>query len=239
MRTFEQALGLTKKPIAIGFFDDEPPAGVEQWAGGAVPAGCAFWREAWEGRTFYTVTADHCNCAVGAYTHKIPQPPERETALNDTIGFMISSGYLQMSEVPMIPVLPKTPRYIAYGPADEGRFRADVVVVVANPAAMMLIYEAALRAGVGNLATPALGRPACAVLPMAINTGATAMSFLDARGNRTFTWTARDRTISRESRHEVGRGCGCAAQRHKRQRHDGSPLQEARSHGARPRFLVS
>ena len=186
MSTFEQALGLTKKPIAVGFFDDEPPAGVEQWSGGAVPAGCAFWREAWEGRTFYTVTADHCNCAVGAYTHRIPQPPERETALNDTISFMISSGYLQMSEVPMIPVLPTPPRYVAYGPAEEGRFRADVVVVVANPASMMLIYEAALRSGVGNLATPALGRPACAVMPMAINTGAAALSF-GCKGNRTFT----------------------------------------------------
>ncbi len=186
MSNFEPALGLTKKPIAIGFFDDEPPAGVEQWTGGAVPAGCAFWREAWEGRTFYTVPADHYNCAVGSYTHRIDQPPERETALNDTIGFMISSGYLQMSEVPMIPVLAKAPKYIAYGPAEERRFRTDVVVIAATPASMMLIYEAALRSGVGNIATPALGRPACAVLPMAINSGSTALSF-GCKGNRTFT----------------------------------------------------
>lgn len=186
MNNFEQTLGLTKKPVAIGFFDDDAPAGVQQWTGGAVPAGCAFWREAWEGRTFYTVPADHYNCAVGSYTHNIPQPVERETALNDTIGFMISSGYLQMSEVPMIPVLPKTPKYVAYGPAEERRFRADVVVIAATPAAMMMIYEAALRAGVGNLATPALGRPGCAVLPMAINSGSSALSF-GCKGNRTFT----------------------------------------------------
>ncbi len=186
MSTLVHAPGLNKRPVAIGFFDDAPPAGVEQWAGGAVPAGCAFWREAWEGRTFYTVPADHYNCAVGSYTHKIPQPIEQETALNDTIGFMVSSGYLQMSEVPMIPVLPKTPRFIAYGPAEDRRFRADVVVIAANPAAMMLIYEAALRSGVGNIATPALGRPGCAVLPMAFNTGSSALSF-GCKGNRTFT----------------------------------------------------
>lgn len=186
MNTFEQSLGLTKKPIAIGFFDDDAPAGVDQWTGGAVPAGCAFWREAWEGRTFYTVPADHYNCAVGAYTHNIPQPIERETALNDTIGFMISSGYLQMSEVPMIPVLPKTPRYVAYGPVEERRFRADVVVIAATPAAMMMIYEAALRSGVGNIATPALGRPGCAVVPMALNSASSALSF-GCKGNRTFT----------------------------------------------------
>ena len=83
-------------------------------AGGGVPAGCSFWREAMDGRTFYTVPADHYNCAVGAYTHNIPLPANRNTALNDTIGFMVDSGYLQMAEVPMIPVLPKTPQYVVY-----------------------------------------------------------------------------------------------------------------------------
>jgi uncharacterized protein (DUF169 family) len=186
MSSLQEISGLTKKPIAVGFFDDEAPAGVEQWSGGAVPAGCSFWREAWDGRTFYTVASDHYNCAVGAYTHNIPQPVERATALTDTVEFMVKCGYLQIAEVPMIPVLPKTPRYVAYGPAEEGRFRADVVVIAAGPAAMMLIYEAALRSGVGNIATPALGRPGCAVLPMALNTGASAFSF-GCRGNRTFT----------------------------------------------------
>jgi uncharacterized protein (DUF169 family) len=186
MSGLQQIPGLTRKPIAVGFFDGEAPAGVEQWSGGAVPAGCSFWREAWDGRTFYTVPSDHCNCAVGAYTHNIPQPVDRATALDDTIGFMVKCGYLQITEVPMIPVLPKTPRYVAYGPAEEGRFRADVVVIAARPAAIMLIYEAALRSGVGNIAMPALGRPGCAVLPMALNTGSSALSF-GCKGNRTFT----------------------------------------------------
>jgi uncharacterized protein (DUF169 family) len=185
MSALQQTLGLSKQPMAVSFFD-EIPAGVEQWSGGGVPAGCFFWREAMDGRTFYTVPADHYNCAVGAYTHNIPLPGDRSTALNDTIGFMVTSGYLQIAEVPMIPVLPKTPQYIVFGPVEERRFRADVVVVAARPAAMMLIYEAALRCGVGNIATPALGRPGCAVIPMAFNSGATALS-LGCKGNRTFT----------------------------------------------------
>jgi uncharacterized protein (DUF169 family) len=179
-----RTLGLSKQPIAVGFFD-EAPAGIEQWSGGAVPAGCSFWREAMNGNTFYTVPADHHNCAVGSYTHNIPLPAQ-STALNDTIGFMVNGGYLQMAEVPMIPVLAKSPRYVAYGPADESRFPADVVVIAAKPAAMMLIYEAALRCGAGSITTPALGRPGCAVLPMAVNTQATALSF-GCKGNRTFT----------------------------------------------------
>jgi len=80
MSGFKEILGLSKQPVAVSFLD-EAPAGVEQWSGGAVPAGCSFWREAMDGRTFYTVPSDHYNCAVGAYTHNIPQPADRSTAL--------------------------------------------------------------------------------------------------------------------------------------------------------------
>jgi uncharacterized protein (DUF169 family) len=132
------------------------------------------------------VPSDHYNCAVGAYVHNTALPPEQGSALNDTITFMVDSGYLQTAEVPLIPALPKSPQFIAYAPVDDARFRKDVVVIAARPGAAMLIYEAALRCGAGNIATPALGRPGCAVLPMALNSGFSALSF-GCKGNRTFT----------------------------------------------------
>ncbi len=49
-----------------------------------------------------------------------------------------------------------------------------------------MIYEAALRSGAGDALTNTLGRPGCAVLPLAINTGVAALSF-GCKGNRTFT----------------------------------------------------
>src|SRR5258708_9708224 len=104
MSTLKQTLGISRQPTAMGFFE-EAPAGLEKWNDGAVPAGCAFWSAAMDGRSFYTVPSDHYNCAVGAYTHNIPLPAERGSALSDTIGFMVSGGYLQMAEVPMIPVV--------------------------------------------------------------------------------------------------------------------------------------
>ena len=185
MTTLQRTLGLSKPPIAVGFFD-EAPAGIARWDEGSVPAGCAFWRAAADGRSFYTVPSDHYNCAVGAYVHNIALPPEQGSALNDTITFMVDSGYLQTAEVPLIPALPKSPQFIAYAPVDDARFRKDVVVIAARPGAAMLIYEAALRCGAGNIATPALGRPGCAVLPMALNSGFSALSF-GCKGNRTFT----------------------------------------------------
>ncbi len=151
-----------------------------------MPAGCSFWKSAWEGNSFYTVPSDHFNCAVGAYTHGISIPADRGAVLQDTIGFMVGNGYLRMAEVPGIPVLPSTPAYIAYGPADQVSFAPDVVLIAARPGSAMLLYEAALQAGAGDALTHALGRPGCAVLPLAVKSGTAALSF-GCKGNRTFT----------------------------------------------------
>jgi len=178
----QDTLGLSAPPIAIGF-SDEPPAGLERWQGGAVLAGCVFWREAMNGRSFYTVPADHHNCAVGAHTHGIGVPTSQ---LEDTVKFMVSNEYLRMEEVAGIPTLEKTPAYISYGPAETASFQYDLIVVAAKPAAAMLIYESALRAGAGNALANVLGRPACAVLPLVSKTGLASLS-LGCMGNRTFT----------------------------------------------------
>ena len=178
-------LKLEKTPIAVAFLS-APPEGVAKYAGEAVPAGCTFWKLAMEGQTFYTVPADHYNCAVGSYTHNIPLPAERAPELEGTIGFMVENKYLAMAEVPGIPVLQDSPRVVAYGPADTVPFAADVVVVAAKPAQAMFIYEAALQAGAGNALTNTLGRPGCAVLPLALGQQTTALSF-GCMGNRVFT----------------------------------------------------
>jgi len=184
MNTLSHKLDLRHSPIAVGFLD-APPEGLEKWTG-AVPAGCAFWRVAMDGRAFYTVPGDHYNCAVGSYTHALTLPPDRGAVLEDTIGFMVGNGYLQIAEVSSIPVLPKPPAVIAYAPVGEAPFDPAVVLIAAKPYAAMLIYEAALRAGAGEALTDVLGRPGCAVLPLSLNAGSTVLSF-GCKGNRTFT----------------------------------------------------
>jgi uncharacterized protein (DUF169 family) len=181
----QEMLGLRQSPVAVGYFD-EPPAGVPQWQGGPVPAGCAFWPEA-ATQSFYTVQADHYHCAVGCHTHNIPLPAERAPELEQTIGFMVECRYLAMEEVPGIPTLAKSPRVVAYGPADDPGFKPDAVLIAATPAQAMLIYEAAVKAGAaGSGLVNSLGRPACAVLPLTLKTGAASLSF-GCKGNRTFT----------------------------------------------------
>src|SRR5687768_15784857 len=85
-------LQLTRRPVAIAF-RDTPVNGVPKLEGSR-PSGCSFWSLAAEGRTFYTVPADHYNCPIGSYTHNIPLPPDRQHELTETLGLMGEIGYL-------------------------------------------------------------------------------------------------------------------------------------------------
>ena len=175
-------LGLTRRPIAIAF-RDAPPPGVSKFTGTA-PSGCSFWPLASEGRTFYTVPSDHHNCAIGSYTHNIPLPAARAKELEDTLGFMAGIGYVRMEEVPGIPVLPKTPAAVVYAPLGETPVDPDVVLFWGPAARVMLLQEAAIRAGVAS-SLNTLGRPTCMALPAALAHGMVAST--GCIGNRVYT----------------------------------------------------
>jgi uncharacterized protein (DUF169 family) len=178
-------LGLTHRPVAVAF-RDAPPAGVSQFTGTA-PSGCTFWTLASEGGAFYTVPGDHYNCAIGSYTHNIPLPPERAKELEDTLGFMVGIGYVQMEEVPGIPVLPKTPGAIVYAPLGETPVDPDVVLFRGSASRIMLVQEAAIKSGVAAQLNT-LGRPTCMALPAAMSMGMVAST--GCVGNRVYTGAA-------------------------------------------------
>lgn len=184
----QSQLGLERKPIAIAFLD-APPRGVEPWSGGPMPAGCAFWQQAWSGRSFYTIPADHFNCPIGCHTHNIPVPPEQAEKLSEAVGLMVSNEYVRSEEVPEIPTLAKAPSYVAYGPVDVCGFKPDVVLMAVRPAKAMIVYEAALKAGASNAVMSTTGRPACAALPLASSSGHASLS-LGCLGNRMRTGIA-------------------------------------------------
>jgi uncharacterized protein (DUF169 family) len=180
----QSLLGLRVPPVALAFLD-EAPANMTRWSGPAQPAGCAFWQKAQAGESFYTLPADHYECAVGAYTHAIDLPPERSEQLGQTVGLMVENEYIKMEEVPGIPRLERAPAAVAYGPAEAVTFDPDVVLITATPSQAMLIYEAALRAGAGAALTNLLGRPSCAVLPLTVGSKQAAVS-LGCAGNRLY-----------------------------------------------------
>jgi uncharacterized protein (DUF169 family) len=179
---FTETLGLARGPVAIAF-RESAPAGVEKFSG-AEPSGCSFWRLASAGRTFFTVPADHYNCAIGSYTHSIALPPEREEELEQTLSFMTGIGYIKMEEVGGIPRLAETPGVIIYAPLGETPVTPDVVLFSGTPRQLMLIQEAAQRTGKAAQ-LPLLGRPTCMALPVAMANGAVMST--GCIGNRVYT----------------------------------------------------
>jgi len=181
-RQLVDALGLQRRPVAVAF-RPSPPAGVPRFSG-TEPSGCSFWRLAATERTFYTVPADHHNCPIGSYTHNIALPPDRAGELPQTLGLMTELGYLKMDEVPGIPRLPQSPGVVIYAPLADATVDPDVVLVAGRPGRVMLLQEAALRAGIASPA-PLLGRPTCMALPASIAHGVIAST--GCVGNRVYT----------------------------------------------------
>jgi hypothetical protein len=165
---FQQILNLNRRPVAVAF-RDEAPATVEKFSG-SEPAGCSFWRLAAEGRTFSTVPSDHYNCPIGSYTHNIPLPKGRAHELPEVLETMVSLGYLKMDEVPAIPRLPETPKNIVVAPLGDTPVEPDVVLFVAAASKLMLLEEAAIRAGSWSK-LPLLARPTCMAIPAAMAHG--------------------------------------------------------------------
>ena len=181
-KLFRNNLELRHRPVAVSFLETVPPL-IEKFEG-VRPSGCSFWKLAADGRVFYTVGADHHNCPLGSYTHNISLPEGRAHELNDTLEFMTTIGYLRMAEVPQSPRLKETPEIVMYAPLADTPVDPDVVLFWGPPGRVMLLQEAAMRAGVATQ-FKTLARPTCMVLPAALSQGTVASS--GCIGNRVYT----------------------------------------------------
>lgn len=188
----EESLQLTLPSIAVAFADDLPD-GIPSFDDVA-PAGCYFWQEAAE-RTFATSAKDHELCAIGVHTHNLTgasaaQPVELMTALEAMQGL----DYVREEEVASIPVLAQPVQHTVYGPLASFPMAADVVLLFAHAQQSLILTEAVARVDEGI--PPAMGRPACAVLPQVRNGGRAAMSlgccgaraYLDALSDDIALW---------------------------------------------------
>jgi uncharacterized protein (DUF169 family) len=165
------ALRLKNSPIAI-CFADSVPAGVGAPAS-RVPAGCRFWEDAMSD-SFATSAADHSRCAIGVYTHNLEPSAAQQADLMDAIKVFGDLGYVRPDDLPLIPVLQSKPRHVLYSPLASTPLPPDVVLLFADAAQTLILSEATQQVEGGN--APAMGRPACAVVPQVMNTGKAAMS---------------------------------------------------------------
>jgi uncharacterized protein (DUF169 family) len=170
-RTLTNSLHLSQPPVAIAF-TDAVPVGVTPFEGLA-PAGCRFWQEA-AGRVFATVPKDHDLCAVGVYTHHLPSSGEGQSDLQDALKVFADLDYVRPEDMAFIPVLQREAKVVVYGPLASIPVQPDVVLLFVEAEQALILSEASQQ--LENGLPPVLGRPACGVVPHAINTGRTALS---------------------------------------------------------------
>lgn len=165
------SLDLAQAPVAVCFCE-QVPAGVPAHEGSA-PAGCQFWQQAAEG-SFATSARDHALCAIGVYTHNLEMSGGMERDLTDALKVFADLGYVRPEDLPQIPVLSSRPKHVVYGPLASSPADPDVVLLFVAPSEILILSEAAQQVE-GGL-PPAMGRPACAIVPQTANSGKAALS---------------------------------------------------------------
>jgi uncharacterized protein (DUF169 family) len=165
------SLKLRQAPVAVSF-SDSVPAGMRAHEG-RVPAGCRFWQDATRG-AFVTSSADHDLCAIGIHTHNLQSSPALQTDLMDAFKVFADLSYVRPQDVAAIPVLKSQPAVVIYSPLTSCTATPGVVVLFVDASQTLLLSEATQQVESRN--PPAMGRPACAVIPQVANTGGAALS---------------------------------------------------------------
>jgi uncharacterized protein (DUF169 family) len=169
--TLSESLDLRQPPVAISFADAIPNSLKSHT--GTVAAGCRFWEDA-AAAAFATTAADHNLCSIGVYTHNLQPSPKQQIDLGDTLKVLGELGYVREEDLAAIPVLQSQSKYVVYAPLAETPLPPDVVMLFVNANQTLILTEATQQ--VENQNAPAMGRPACAVVPQVINTGRAALS---------------------------------------------------------------
>jgi uncharacterized protein (DUF169 family) len=184
--TLIKTLNLQQPPIAISFSNSLPSDLASH--SGQVPAGCRFWQDA-ASSAFATSAIDHEMCAIGIHTHNLQTSPAQQTDLMDALKVFVDLGYVRAEDIPQIPVLRSSSKYVIYAPLTEAPLPPDVVLLFVSANQTLVLSEATQQ--VESQTPPAMGRPACAVVPQVINTGQAALS-LGCCGARAYLDTLSD-----------------------------------------------
>ena len=187
-KTLTDALRLKLAPVGVCLLD-APPQGVKTF-GGRVAAGCQFWELA-ATEAFATSAEHHALCSIGIYTHNMETTPRAQEDLGDALKVFADLGYVREEDLPLIPVLERKPKTVVYAPLGRVPASPDAVILFVHPAQILILSEAAQQVEMTRM--PALGRPACGVVPQAINSGKAALS-LGCCGARAYIEALQDDT---------------------------------------------
>lgn len=160
------------RPAPIGWARvAEVPAGIPTWDAPATSA-CQFWREGT--RRVIAVGSEHGNCPVGRLTMGFSAEPPSERGVIDV---MAEIGYVDPAELASLPTLPLGHAAVVYGPLRDLPVEPEAVLLIADPAQLMLLAEASGQARLDGDGVTLTGRPTCAAIPAALREGEMRGSF--------------------------------------------------------------
>ena len=175
-QTLVDLLELDVPPIAISFFDRQPPdVARPEWIlpsptpdgrTGAVAASCVFWVMATQ-RQFATVAIDHGNCSVGGLTHGFKTLAE--AAKGADVANLVEANWVSPEIFPKITAVTCKPGAIVYGPLTQTTLPPDVVFFRLDGKQLMKVHAA----------YPELrfeGKPQCHIIAIAKENGVPAAS---------------------------------------------------------------
>ena len=166
------ALDLARPPVAV-IFGAEAASRLPRYSG-RVPAGCAFWEKAIDG-AFSTSRDDHESCAIGTFTHGMaPSSAAHEAERTAALAVFEQLGYVRAEDISQISTMDRMVEAVSYAPLAALSSPPDAVLIFANSQQGLIVAEAAQQLDQG--APPALGRPACAIVPQTVRTGRAALS---------------------------------------------------------------
>lgn len=191
VKTAFASLGIKKPVGVIAFISSAKDRDALAQAGlkpnrKSVPAGCSFWDLSTRS-IFSTVSADHANCSIGMYTHNLIHEESDKGRLMEDLSLMGKVDYVRKEEVPGIPSIKKSHTGVVYAnvnhlsktdttsKAISACLHPSAFYVFANDEQGLAITEAVSRVDGGF--PPAMGRPACAVIPQVVSSGKAAVSF--------------------------------------------------------------
>ncbi len=186
-RELTEGLGLKIPPVYVRI-SDRIPEGIPL-ENRAAAAGCVFWERA-ATQSFATSPALHADCCIGVHTHNLSAAvPTQAEELGAALAAMKGLHYVADDEVMAIPVINRPVDYVIYGPLAECTAEPDAVLIFAHSKQGLIITEAVQR--IDRQTPPAMGRPACAVIPQVVNHKTTAVS-LGCCGARAYLDTFTD-----------------------------------------------
>jgi uncharacterized protein (DUF169 family) len=118
----------------------------------------------------------------------------QQRELEDTLQTMTGLDYVRPKEVAAIPVPDTQSKHAVYGPLGEFPSTPDLVLLFADAGQGLIVAEATAR--VDGRLSPAMGRPACAVVPQVLTSERAAQSlgccgaraYLDALSDNVTLW---------------------------------------------------